>query len=323
MVSFLGESKQGGYMNDTTQYQFNCPSCADEKGYVDGKYNLECDFSRLIFHCWSCGFSGSFSRLIKKYGGRSLLKEYFELVNYLKSSALYEFADVEKHFGARERLKLPQTFTKIKISSCRDKRLKEYLAKRNINQKIINKFNIGYTTWDEEDKNWSNRIIIPSYDEFGNLNYFIGRDFLPEKEDSTFKRIKYKNCDADKKEIVFQESLIDFDSDIYLCEGGLDCVFMSNALSLLGKTLPKDCKTYEAIVERANAKVVVCLDNDTKEEETLKICRMLNDTRLSGRIWYVRMDEYKDFGDAYEKNGAKGAISCIRTMQKYDKDRDF
>ena len=41
LVSFLGESKQGGYDSSLTQYQFNCPSCADEKGAVDNKYNLE------------------------------------------------------------------------------------------------------------------------------------------------------------------------------------------------------------------------------------------------------------------------------------------
>ena len=41
LTTILGESKQGGYDASCTQYQFNCPYCADEKGGVDNKYNLE------------------------------------------------------------------------------------------------------------------------------------------------------------------------------------------------------------------------------------------------------------------------------------------
>ena len=40
LVSIMGESKQGSYDRGTTQYQFNCPYCADEKGGIDNKYNL-------------------------------------------------------------------------------------------------------------------------------------------------------------------------------------------------------------------------------------------------------------------------------------------
>ena len=45
LVSILGESKQGGYDKSVSQYQFNCPWCADEKGSVDNKYNLEISFA--------------------------------------------------------------------------------------------------------------------------------------------------------------------------------------------------------------------------------------------------------------------------------------
>lgn len=40
LTTLLGESKQGSFDKDVTQYQFNCPYCAEEKGGVDGKYNL-------------------------------------------------------------------------------------------------------------------------------------------------------------------------------------------------------------------------------------------------------------------------------------------
>ena len=225
LMSFLGESKQGRYDSSVFQYQFNCPYCADEKGYIDGKYNLECNLQNLVFHCWSCDSSGSLSKLIKRHGGRTLLKEYYETVKSIKESKYYgngEFAEIRVE---KPTLKLPATFERIKIRTCNDKRLVAYLKKRNITQKIINRFNIGYTTWDEEQKSWANRIIIPSYDSAGQLNFFVGRDYLPEKKDrepGSFVRPKYKNCDSDKKEVVFQESQIDWDADITLVEGALD-----------------------------------------------------------------------------------------------------
>lgn len=323
LTSFLGESRQGRYDSSTTQYQFNCPYCAEEKGKIDGKYNCEVSLEILKFHCWADDIAGSLSKIIKRFGGRKLLKEYYELIKSLKSSKLYEFLDEEVKTVEKEPLKLPSTYQKINIKTCNNKYVIKYLKKRNIDQWTIDKFKIGYTTWNEEDKSWANKLIIPSYDEFGRLNYVVGRDYMPEKPNSTFKRKKYKNCDADKKEIVFQENLIDGDSDITLVEGALDCIFGPNTIGMLGKFLTKDSELFKFLVERANARVIICLDNDTKEIETLKICRLLNETRLSGRIWYIQMSEYKDFGEAFEKDGVKGITKVLRSAKKYDQNNDI
>ena len=83
LVSILGESKQGGYSKDCTQYQFNCCFCADEKGGIDGKYNLEVSFALGKYHCWSCGNAGNISRLILKRGGKALADEYFSIIKVL------------------------------------------------------------------------------------------------------------------------------------------------------------------------------------------------------------------------------------------------
>ena len=334
LSSFLGESKQGGYIDGVTQYQFNCPYCANEKGYVDGKMNLEVSLEILKFHCWADSIAGSLSKLIKRWGGRDVLKEYYEIVKDLKASKLYEFAETKIEEKPEQQIQLPKSFKKINLKTCTDKKLKAYLKKRHIDQWTINKFNIGVTAWNEEEKSWANRIIVPSYDDFGNLNFFVGRDFLePQKKKtdiegvstphSTFVRPKYKNCDADKKEIVFQEKLIDWDSDLTLVEGAIDCIYGSNAVSMLGKSLTQDNALFSAIVERAKAKVILCLDNDTKESESLKICRLLDSTKLSGRIYYILMDKYKDFGEAFEKDGIAGIAYCLRSAIKYNRDLDF
>ena len=146
-------------------------------------------------------------------------------------------------------------------------------------------------------------------------------DYLPPKPNSECKRVKYKKCDADKKEIVFQENLIDWDANIYLCEGALDCLMAPNGLSLLGKTLQKDSATYKSLYEKANANIVICLDSDTKIEETKKIYSILDIGRLKGKIRYIRLGEIdvdgKDFSEIFEKYGVKGIAKTLRNEKKF------
>ena len=79
LESFLGDSKQGQYLNGIEQYQFCCPKCAEENGGVaDNKFNLEINFKLGKYHCWKCDSKGNIIKLIKKYGGNELAREYKE-----------------------------------------------------------------------------------------------------------------------------------------------------------------------------------------------------------------------------------------------------
>ena len=281
LTSILGESKQGGYDSSTHQYQFNCPYCADEKGDIDNKYNLEISFVLGKYHCWSCGSAGSLSRLIMSRGGKSFVDEYFRIINDIKENKYYDlnmFKDNGDIFEERY-LKLPQTYQKIDLFKCRDRALVEYLNKRKISQEIIDFYRIGRTTFDEEDWTWRNRIIFPSYNSNGDLNYYIGRTYK-----DTDKRTKYKNCDADKSQIVLHEDKIQWDADIYLVEGAIDCIYYPNTISLMGKHLKSNTEVYNKLYERANANIIICLDGDTTINEVKRIYRVLDKGRLRGRI---------------------------------------
>ena len=322
LVSFLGESKQGRYDSSVSQYQFNCPYCAEEKGGVDNKYNLEVSLSLLQFHCWSCSSSGSLSKLIKRHGGRTLAREYFEVVKSIKANEMYTFDLFEKGAIGREqeRLKLPKTYKKIDIRTCENWKVVNYLKERCIDQSIIDRFNIGYTEWNDPERAWSSRLIIPSYDIVGNLNFFVGRDFLKPKknpEPGAYVRPKYKNCRADKNDVVFQESKIDFDADIYLVEGALDCIYGPNTVSMLGKTLTRECELFRKLARDARASVTVCLDGDTEDYETERICSLLASTRLRGRVKYIEMGKYKDFGEAFQIGGKRAIIDLIRSAKTF------
>lgn len=326
LVEFLGESKQGGYDRDTYQYQFGCPRCIDEYGEEEAlKYHLDVNIKDGIFKCWKCvsqdeDMQGKLGKLIKMYGSADLYKRYKEAIKSIKESHLYELSDFSGltiSFEANTYVRLPKTFRRININKCYDKRLLEYLEKRKINQEFIDKFSLGYTTWDEEDYSMCNRIIIPSYDEFGDLNYYLGRDYTDKS------KLRYKNCDADKKEIIFQESLINWDSTIYLCEGSFDAMrFPSNGIAMLGKSLGPEYALYRKIMERANADVVIALDGDTAEIETKKLYKLLNVGRLFGKVKYIDLwngiSPYKDMSEIYEYDGKKGVLNVLKQVKQYN-----
>jgi DNA primase len=130
-----------------------------------------------------------------------------------------------------------------------------YLNKRSISQDDIKKYNMGYCSTGR----YRNRIIVPSYDANGRLNYFIARSF--EKE----ARLKYDAPSCSKADIIGFEYYINWKIPIILCEGSFDAITIKrNAIPLFGKTIPKALMMRLAQSEVKT--VYIALDNDALEE---------------------------------------------------------
>lgn len=316
LSSFLEESKQGGYQSGIEQYQFCCPCCAEDNGgKLDGKYNLEINFVLGKYHCWKCDMKGNISRLIKRYGNISLASEYINDIKLVLSNQLYKIDRYEElvRMIEDEEIKLPNTFTPIgDISKLRNGKLKHFIESRHITQEMVDTYHLGYTKWENEEKNVRSRIIVPSYDIKGNLTYWTGRDFTGYEG-----RQKYLNVKADRKRIVFNEGLIEWDGDIVLVEGIIDSLVYPNCIPLMGKQLYKDSRLYELLFEKANANIIICLDSDTDISETKRIYRMINKGRLKNKIRYIRMEKYKDFGEIFESEGKQGLINTISQYRQF------
>lgn len=331
LVDILGEPKSRANGEMEVQLQFNCPNCAEENnGIPDGKYNLEVTFRKNlkrggVFQCWKCSsydekMKGTCFKLVKEYGTSEQYREYKNLVKEIFESKLYDFfldSGVTETTSSENYLFLPKSYKSLKIDECENELLLEFLKKRKIDQEMCDKFSIGYTSEDDPDWTMRNRLIIPSYDSFGDLNYYLGRDYTGKN------KIKYKNCDVDKKSIIFQESLINWDNTIYLCEGVFDAMrFPNNGVSMLGKVLTKDFYLFKEITSKANADVVIVLDGDTNEIETKKIFNLLNFGRLNGHVRYIDLyngiSKYKDMSEIYEKEGKMGIINVLREVKKYN-----
>lgn len=271
----------------------------------DGKGNLEINYKKDVFKCWVCkdtnNMSGTIVKLIKKYGNAKHLKDY----KLFKPDAKLSNDD-RKHIE----VKLPEGFKRLKDCTSKDFKYNsalEYLHKRGITDDIIEKFEIGYTTKGQ----FFNRIIIPSYDEDGVLNYFIARWF-----DRHYNKLKYLNPDVEKQSIIFNEGRVNWDATVYLVEGVFESIIMPNSIPLLGKYI------YEILLdklyENANANIVVCLDGDAYDD-AVRLYNQLNFGKLSNRIRIVETPIEYDPSLINEKLGKRGIIKLLKRTKKLNR----
>lgn len=313
--NILGKSKNDGYSNGWRSY--NCPYCANEgNGVPDGKYNLETNVSHGgSFHCWKCEEHGRISRLIRDFGSQLDLNEYkywvYELRKRLPDSKYIDSTDIAS-IDLEPFITLPDGFRKF---DKRDKRCFDalrYLYGRNVNDDIIKKFNIGYIDGSEMNEyGLRNRIIIPSYDFNGDLNYWVGRDYTMRS------KIRYRNPKIPKSNIVFNGKFINWYEDVTLVEGPFDHIVTPNSIPLLGKAIKKGSVLYNMIFNNARANINVFLDPDAALS-ALRMYKVLDHGELKGRVRMIRLTGDYDASLVNQKFGRIGIIHALRKARKID-----
>jgi len=270
----LGKEKQ--YYPSKGQIAFNCYVCDEGRN----KGNLEVNIHHHVYKCWSCceinGTQGALGKLVDIIGNKKQKKLY----------SIFKPVDIEKEERKRIYLKLPKEFTSFKDYNqlhVPHRQAKNYLRDRGITDEIIEKYGIGFATEGE----YAGRIIVPSYDKKGELNFFVSRAWFKTKS-------KYKNPQAPKELIIFNESLIDWNKPIYLCEGVFDSFFLDNSIPLLGKHLPE--LLFGVLYDNTKSDIIICLDGDAFENAK-KIYKQLNGGKLQGRIKILKLPEDKDVCD--------------------------
>jgi len=267
----LGEPKK--VYDSKLQYGYNCIECDEGRN----KSNLEVSLEKHVFHCWSCGISGPLGKLFDDYGNKKLKKMYL----------LIRPEELKVQEKKKNKLRLPEGYTQFKDSNPIYPPHREslnYLLSRGITEGIIEKYQIGYTMKGE----YSGRIIIPSYDATGTLNYFIARSW------NLRAKMKYKNPPCEKDLIIFNENLIDWDKDIFLCEGAFDSIFLPNSIPMLGKFMSD--LLFTTIYEKAKGNITICLDGDAYKD-ALKVYHMINGGVLYNKIKLIKLPVESDIAD--------------------------
>ena len=199
------------------------------------------------WHCWISDKKGrTISSLFKQMG---LSKEWFEQLSKIIESSRYRVNTETKTVIA---LSLPENYIPLwnKKSTPDYRNAIHYLAQRGVSMLDILKYRIGYC----ERGEYSGKIIIPSYDEAGQLNYFVSRAFY--KADKQ----KHKNPKI-SKDIIGFDLTINWSQPIILCEGAFDAIAIKrNAIPLFGKIIQPALQ--KKIIEKRVRDIYICLDAD-------------------------------------------------------------
>ena len=200
------------------------------------------------WHCWISDKKGrSISSLFKQL---NLGKEKFDQLNRIIESNKYRSTTTTETKIVT--LTLPEEYRPLWISKKTPdyRNAIHYLKNRGITIFDILKYRIGYA----ESGMYSGKIIIPSYDENGQLNYYVTRAYY--KSDTQ----KHKNPNV-SKDIIGFDMMINWSQPIILCEGAFDAIAVKrNAIPLFGKIIQPALQ--KKIIEKRVKDIYICLDAD-------------------------------------------------------------
>ena len=248
---------------------FHCPFCNHYKP------KLQVNLESHNWHCWVCNAKGrKVVQLFKKLKvSNQLLSQLYDIVD--------EYIPIKKSETEKEFITFPKEMLNLweKRNTPEYKHTMLYLHKRKITSKDILKYNIAYC----EEGLYAGRIIIPSYDENGQLNYFVGRSFHKDS------KMKYK-IPRVSKDIVGFDLFINWKLPIVLCEGVFDAIAIKrNAIPLFGKTIPKSL--HKKIIEKKVKDIYIALDKDAISDSLKMVSMFLNEGR---NVYMIDLDEGKD-----------------------------
>ena len=280
-----------GQKTSSANYAFHCPFCNHRKPKLE--INLATDESgKNPFACWVCQTRGTTIRsLLKQLKTPS--EQAQEVLKYLPKGTKSEY----KHISAVE---LPKEYQPIYDASSESyvaNIVKKYLYERGLTDIDFIKYGIGYATTGK----FGGRVIIPSYSESNQLNFFIARTY-----DGNY--YKYKNPET-SKDIIFFENLINWDQPIILCEGVFDAIAIRrNAIPILGKSI--STSLYKKIITSKVQDIYVALDTDARDKAIQIAERFLNQGK---RVFLINLPE-KDPSEL----GFKAFTQLIQSAEELD-----
>ena len=254
-----------------------CPSCGEKKG----KFSI--NISTWMCHCWVCGIkSRNIYFILKKHVNYNLAEKFakdFGLPDKIKNNI------ADDHLI--EAVLLPDDFIPLSTFIGRDPDIRDcisYCRSRGVSERDMWYFRIGTSRF----KDFKRRIIIPSFDSEGELNYFVSRTI----DIKGFP--KYANSIAKKTDIIFNEINVNWSKEVSLVEGAFDLIKSNeNATCLLGSKLSRKSKLFTCIIKNKTP-VLLALDPDMKNESH-KIAKDLSSFGCHVRI--LSNDTGKDVGE--------------------------
>jgi 5S rRNA maturation endonuclease (ribonuclease M5) len=305
---------------DNAQIQVNCPRCRDESGSdeYDGKFNLEINFDRRAFRCWKCDpkFSGyNLEYLIKEFGTKDDLAEYKQIREDYFDLSFDDDEDRPEIETPEVRVELPDEyipFSSMDLENPDHLHAYNYLVlERKISREIMLKYRLGFCV----EGRFKNRIIIPSYDKNGRLNYFVARTWIDGH------RPTYMNPKIEKGLFIYNEGRINWDATVYLVEGGFEELsFPVNTIPLLGKVL--GTKLFYELKDK-KPEIIVILDPDAVKD-AIRLYEQLESIYFdcTEKVKIIMMEGKYDLDEVKRNFDVEGVKNVIRSA-RYLNDLDY
>jgi hypothetical protein len=276
LESILGQ----GNVTSKGNVSFHCPLCITPHKKKKLEINIdESSPNYQKYACWICGEKGK--KLITLFKKLKVQNNKISELNFIVGSNS-TISDLKTELN--ESISLPTEFIPLfnhldsnqsKLDKLSIRRALHYLKKRNIFEEDCIKYNIGVCL----EGNYKDRIIIPSYDENGIINYFIARSYIDSD-------MKYKNPPTKNRNIIGWELYINWNAPIILVEGIFDALCIKrNVIPLFGKELNEGL--MQKIVKSEVKNIYIALDKDA-QKDALKHCEYL--MSYGKNIYLVEMD---------------------------------
>jgi len=289
--------------------QFWCPFCkhADSK-----KRKLAVRVDDGVVHCWVCNWSArSPLRLCPVLGAPAELRDKLREA-YGDVGAVVDDEAIVEEVAAE----LPSDFVLVCDEIDRGVRHPDklaairYLEARGVTYNAAKHFRLGLSN----KSIYQRRIIFPSFDGSGSLNYVTARI---SDDETTFR---YFNTQRQRSSLVFNEIDVAWDRELVLVEGPFDLLACNgmNAVPMLGSWLDEDYLLFNRIVANRTP-VVLAFDPDAKAKQE-KVAKRLLQYEIAIRV--VDWTGYSDDSDP-SKVGHEAFKKLVKSASPYTEENAF
>lgn len=248
--------------NQGLNLSVRCPVC---NSYDPSKKKLVIRTDLFVSHCWVCASkeAKNIYRLIWNISPEKAK----EFTQKFKRGKLYQQEQQQETSGSTKTLvTLPRDFKLVAVAQTNKTlpySLKRYLEQRNLTSlSDLWFYKLGFST---EDKELKNRLIFPSFNKLGDLNFYSARLIFEPK--ANFKLKKYQNPSVPRDNVIINEIVLDFKKELVITEGIFDMFKVDrNSTCLLGSTLSEETLLFQEIVLNKCPTVSLALDPDAKKK---------------------------------------------------------
>jgi hypothetical protein len=338
LSSFLGRPKEGSYLSGG-QLSYNCPRCREQNaGQSDGKYNLDVTFPGghrppLIAACWKCGYAQPAGQLVRAYGGsRDLLDRWLAY----ESSVAHLLGN--RRLRIARQVELPDDFEHLRGGSQQPHLAAawDYATRvRGLSPERVDSLGLGVS----QEPRWAGRVIAPSRDAQGALNFLIARAVVDLPGVPPYQTA----AGVLRTDVVFNEHRIDWTQPILLVEGFFDyAAYPHNALPLLGKSMAPGSLIEQRLrqhrppvivgvdMDAATSRSVLAFTAGAGQPQRLKVRAAASREDILARLAVLGVQERywlelteNDLGQVLQQVGQSGVPTVVQSAMRIDVAREI